>query len=546
MQRESAGIGLMGRLPGRLVVIVTTTAALLLGGVPVASAQTQLPAVYAVALPWETEAPPVEREFRGVWIATVDNMDWPSRPGLPPDSARAELLALLDEAVRLRLNAVIFQVRAAADAFYDSKYEPWSVYLTGKSGRAPSPRWDPLAFAVTEAHRRGLELHAWFNPYRARYRGDKGTLSPKHISRTLPSVVKHYGPYLWMDPGDARVQARTVAVIMDVVQRYDIDGVHLDDYFYPYPERDRRGREIAFPDNASWSRYVKGGGKLTRGDWRRQNVDQLVEKLYHGIKSAKPWVKFGISPFGIWRPGYPESVRGFDAYQALYADSRRWLKEGWVDYFVPQLYWTIASPGQSYPDLMDWWARQNTHGRHLWMGNGTFLVTETGSTRWPAAEVVNQIRLTRDQPGVSGNVHFNMTALMRGADGLDSRLANGPYARPALVPASPWLAGGAPVVPTVVATSAARSITLTISGAADAGKSTASSSDPRWWLIRSRYGDGWRAQVVDAAAHAVTIRPGPDGEPPDIVVVNSIGRAGVQSPPVSLTTTSNENGNRHP
>src|SRR5688572_3363792 len=235
---------------------------------------------YARALPSEPDAPPVPREFRGAWIATVDNIDWPSRQGLSVDAQKAELLALLDHSAAIRLNAVIFQVRPAADAFYTSTLEPWSVYLTGRNGRAPDPDWDPLAFAVAEAHLRGLELHAWFNPYRAKFRGDPGPLSSRHVSRTMPSVVKRYGSYLWMDPGEPTVRAHTTKVIIDVVRRYDIDGVHIDDYFYPYPEADRRGREIPFPDDPSWKRYQRSGGTLDRDDWRRRNVDLLVEQLY--------------------------------------------------------------------------------------------------------------------------------------------------------------------------------------------------------------------------------------------------------------------------
>lgn len=486
--------------------------------------------VYARALPGDQDAPPLPREFRGVWIATVDNIDWPSNRNLPVDSQKAELLALLDQAARLRLNAVIFQVRTAADALYRSSLEPWSVYLTGRNGRAPVPAWDPLALAVAEAHARGLELHAWFNPYRARYRGDRGPLSARHVSRTMGSVVKRYGPYLWMDPGEPSVRAHTARVILDVVRRYDIDGVHIDDYFYPYPERDRRGREIPFPDDASFSRYRRGGGTLDRDAWRRQNVDQLVELLYREIKSAKPWVKFGVSPFGIWRPGYPESVRGLDAFQALFADSRRWFTEGWLDYFAPQLYWAVGAQQQSYPELLDWWAAQNARGRHLWPGNGTFKVTDAGAVRWPASELLQQITLTRDQLGATGNVHFNMSALVKGADRLPDRLAAGPYATPALVPASPWLSADRPPPPRVQVSRVANRITLSVSLADRTAVHV-----PRWWLVRARYGEGWRSQVVDAARSTVALPAGAAGHP-DVVLVNAIDRAGVESEPVRLVT----------
>lgn len=487
--------------------------------------------LYATALASDLDAPPVPREFRGVWIATVDNIDWPSKPGLPVDSQKAELLSLLDHAARIRLNAVILQVRPAADALYRSTLEPWSVYLTGRNGRPPQPAWDPLAFAVAEAHRRGMELHAWFNPYRARFRGDRGPLSSRHVSRTMGSAVKRYGQYLWMDPGEPSVRAHTTRVILDVVRRYDIDGVHIDDYFYPYPERDRRGRVIPFPDNASWSRYQRSGGTLERDAWRRRNVDLLIEALYRGIKAEKRWVKFGISPFGIWRPGYPSSVRGLDAYDVLFADSRRWLVEGWLDYFTPQLYWAVGASQQSYPELLEWWASQNQRGRHLWPGNGTYKVTNVGSARWPASEMLQQINLTRDRPGAGGNVHYNMTALVRSVDALADKLATGPYMGPALVPASPWLATSAPPTPVVSMTRSPRAISLRISPA----DRRASPSTPRWWLIRSRYADGWHAEIVDATMSNVTLPTGTGGLP-DFVVVVAIDRAGIESAPVRLIT----------
>jgi uncharacterized lipoprotein YddW (UPF0748 family) len=524
---------MMVRLRSAISMLVGLTVAGSSSGTSQATTTPGSGSIYATVLAGEADAPPVPREFRGVWIATVDNIDWPSKRGLPVDSQKAELLALLDHAARLRLNAVIFQVRPAADALYKSSLEPWSVYLTGQNGRAPSPEWDPLSFAVTESHRRGLELHAWFNPYRARYRGDRGPLSSQHVSRTMASVVKPYGPYLWMDPGESSVRAHTTRVILDVVRRYDIDGVHIDDYFYPYTERDRRGRAIPFPDNASWTRYRSGGGTLGRDDWRRRNVDVLVESLYTEIKKLKPWVKFGVSPFGIWRPGYPTPIRGLDAYEALYADSRLWLVEGWLDYFAPQLYWAVGAPQQSYPMLLAWWADQNHRGRHLWPGNATYKVTSSGAARWPASEVLQQIMLTRDQPGAGGNVHYNMTSLVRSSDALADRLASGPYAGPALVPASPWLAASAPAAPVVSTSSAGQRITLRISVPAD---QTSASPAPRWWLIRARYGDGWRAQVVDANTPSVTMNAGADGTLPDFLVVNAIGRAGMESEPIRIVT----------
>ncbi|HUH11946.1 MAG TPA: family 10 glycosylhydrolase, partial [Longimicrobiales bacterium] len=270
--------------------------------------------------------PEVRRELRGVWIATVSNIDWPSRAGLPPDSARAELRARIQRVAELGMNAIVFQVRPAGDALYASELEPWSEYLTGAQGRAPEPAWDPLAFAVEEAHARGIELHAWFNPYRARHPSARSEVAEGHLARRRPELVKTYGTHLWMDPGEPEVREHTLAVILDVVRRYDVDGVHLDDYFYPYKERDSAGAIIDFPDSASYARFRAAGGSLPREEWRRLNVDGLIERLYAQVKREKPWVKVGISPFGIWRPGYPAQIQGFDAYDQIYADARRWLE----------------------------------------------------------------------------------------------------------------------------------------------------------------------------------------------------------------------------
>ncbi|HWP02849.1 MAG TPA: family 10 glycosylhydrolase [Gemmatimonadaceae bacterium] len=486
-----------------------------------------LPPPYAIALAEEPAPPPVPREFRGVWIATVGNMDWPSKPGLPVDSQRAELVALLDRAQAARLNAVIFQVRPAADAMYRSQLEPWSEYLAGRMGRPPQPFYDPLEFAVREAHRRGLELHAWFNPFRARYRGATSPTHPRHVSRTLSHVVKRYGPYRWMDPGEPAARAHAIRVILDVVNRYDIDGVHIDDYFYPYPERDRRGNTIPFPDDVSWQRYRRGGGTLSRDDWRRQNVDTFVDSLYRAIKSAKPWVKFGISPFGIWRPGFPTSVTGLDAYSILYADSRRWLREGWVDYFTPQLYWDIASPGQSYTALLEWWALENIRGRHLWIGNAAYKVNSADGSGWSANEIAAQIVRTREQPGASGNVYFNMSALLASNGSLAALLSQGPYSVPALVPASPWLVGDPPARPSIQLRRTATVLEIVLPQEQRAPRPR--SSDPRFWVVRARYVDIWRVLLAPGDSRLVRLAADSAGRLPDIVAVSAVDRRGVES-----------------
>src|SRR6476646_190535 len=367
-----------------------------------ACGQTPPPSAQSITVP-----PATRREFRGVWIATVGNIDWPSEPGLSTRLQQQELIEMLDRAVQPRLNAIIRHVRPAADAMYASPYEPWSEYLTGKMGRAPDPYYDPLEFAVNEAHRRGLELHAWFNPYRAHHPSGKSAPSATHISVTHPELVKRYGSMLWMDPGEPAVRERTIQVVLDVVRRYDIDGVHIDDYFYPYKEKDRRGRTIEFPDGSSWRTYVRSGGSLSRDDWRRANVDSLIHQVYVRIKATKPWVKFGISPFGVWRPGSPPQIGGFDSFAELYGDSSKWVLNGWADYFTPQLYWPTFREDLSYPVLLQWWVEQNAKGRHIWPGNYLDKVTGT-PTGWPAEEMLKQIALTRAQRGATGNVYFSM------------------------------------------------------------------------------------------------------------------------------------------
>ena len=388
-------------------------------------------------------APTLDREFRGLWVASKANIDWPSAPGLTSAQQQAELIRLLDTAVKLHLNAVVFQVRPQADALYESALEPWSEYLTGHEGLPPLPHWDPLAFAVREAHSRGLELHAWVNPFRARSPTAKSPLGRQHLAKLHPEWALQCGDQLWLDPGLSAVQEHSRRVLMDIVERYDIDALHMDDYFYPYPQHGR-----PFPDDASYDRYTRGGGRLERAAWRRQNVDQFVHDLGTAIHRQKPWVKFGISPFGIWRPGNPPQIKGLDAYEVLGADSRKWLQEGWVDYLTPQLYWPIDRPEQSFAALLPWWAQQNTRGRNLWPG---LDLTRIGSDR-KASEIGRQIRLTRRVKGVSGVVLWNATALQANREGVATLLKQQLFASPALIPASPWLVEPVPLQPKLRAT----------------------------------------------------------------------------------------------
>jgi uncharacterized lipoprotein YddW (UPF0748 family) len=473
--------------------------------------------------PQSAMVPPVPaREFRGVWVATVANIDWPSKPGLPAAEQQQELLAILDCAARGGLNAVVFQVRPACDALYESPIEPWSEYLTGKMGRGPDAAYDPLRFAVEEAHRRGLELHAWFNPYRARHPTGKSEISANHVSKTRPGLVRTYGKHLWLDPGMKEVQDYTTSVIRDVVRRYDVDGVHLDDYFYPYKERDAAGKLLPFPDEPSWKAYGASGGKLNRDDWRRENVNTLVRRLYREIKQEKPHVRFGISPFGIWRPGYPAQIQGFDAYQELYADARRWLVNGWVDYFTPQLYWKIDQKAQSYPVLLKWWTEQNPGGRHLWPGNFTSRVADGSATAWSAEEVVNQVRATRAQPGAGGNVHFSMKPLMQNRDGIVDRLTASVYGEPALVPATPWLDDTPPGRPGVEIR------TEVETGRRRLHWEPTGEEKPWLWVVQLRTGGGWTTEILPADRLSRSLT----GSDADYAAVSAVDRCGNQCEPV--------------
>lgn len=388
------------------------------------------------------DRPPVMREFRAAWVATVANINWPSTPGLSTAEQQAEAITLLDTLKNNNFNAVIFQVRPQADALYQSDIEPWSYYLTGQQGKAPEPYYDPLRFWIKEAHDRGLEMHVWLNPYRAHT--TKGGLSEKSIIHTHPELVVQLkdGQY-WMDPALKETQDRSTAVVMDLVKRYDIDGVHFDDYFYPY---DSYNGGEDFPDDVSWNTYQNTGGKLTRGDWRRESVNTFIKRIYQEIKSEKPHVKFGLSPFGIWRPGFPEFTTGYDQYNKLYADAKLWLNEGWIDYFTPQLYWKINQIPQSFPVLLGWWKSENIKNRHLWPGINIGL----GGDEKNSDEVINQLMITRGVlPDSKGAVHWSIAPLLKYSN-LSKALLDGPYKNQALVPASPWLDSKIPTAPVVV------------------------------------------------------------------------------------------------
>ncbi|MEO7744344.1 MAG: family 10 glycosylhydrolase [Usitatibacter sp.] len=478
----------------------------------------------------DEEPPSAPREFRAVWIASVANIDWPSRRDLAVAEQRAEMIAILDRAKAMNLNAIVLQVRPSMDALYSSALEPWSEYLTGEQGRAPQPWYDPLATWIEEAHRRAIEVHAWFNPYRARHTSAKGPEAPSHIANTHRGIVKSYGSFLWMDPGEPAAAQRTLDVVRDVVRRYDIDGVHIDDYFYPYPVTPPGALpgtpEIDFPDEPSWRTYVAGGGRLARADWRRRNVNQLVERMHKEVHGEKRWVRFGISPFGLPRPDRrPPGIAGFSQYDKLYADVELWVERCWLDYLSPQLYWPIAQAPQAFGVLLDYWVGANTCGRGMYPGLFTSRINETPQS-WSVAEILDQVEAIRRRPGSQGHVHFSMAALSQNRSGIADALASQRYATPALIPASPWIDAEAPGAPDVaVGRGPGGGATIELTPAA--GKAAAR------FAIWARAGGAWRFHVVPASQRRVEIAGG-DGAAIDRIVISAVDRLGNESRRVGL------------
>ncbi len=379
-----------------------------------------------------------KREFRGVWVATVTNIDWPSKPGLSIDQQKQELIGILEQHKKTGMNAIMLQIRPTADAFYAKSRELWSHWLMGTQGLSPAPGYDPLAFAIKEAHFRGMELHAWFNPYRATMSANAIT-SAEHITKKRPELFYTYGGQKLFDPGLPEVREYIVQVILDVVKEYDIDGVHFDDYFYPYRIS---GQKIS--DEATFAKYPNGFTNVD--DWRRNNVNLLIKMVDDSVHHYKKYVKFGVSPFGIWR-NYREDTlgsktNGLSNYGELYADSRKWIKEGWVDYINPQIYFTFSRAVAPFGTLADWWSN-NTYGRHLYIGQAAYLVHGMPSKREAAwgnqSEIPNQIRYMRENGRIQGSVFFSSKSLATVAKGVQDSLRNDLYRFPALPPQMPWL-----------------------------------------------------------------------------------------------------------
>ena len=412
---------------------------------------------------------------------------------------RAEMVAMLNKMASLNMNALIFQVRPNADAVYQSRYEPWSHWISGRQG--VSPGYDPLAYCIQQAHARGIEVHAWFNPYRALPNKDIPT-ARNHVVRTNPSVIRDFKNYKWMDPSSSFTQKRALATIMDVVSRYDVDGIHIDDYFYPYPVVDKQGRaKQVFPDGKSPAS-------------RRSAVDRFVKNMYSSVKAKKPWVRVGISPFGIWRPGVPAgTTANIDAYHHLSADSRKWLKSGWCDYLSPQLYWRINSP-QSFSRLLSWWRAQGS--RPVWPGIASARVNSTEDPGRTAREIVSQVSLTRSVGrNYVGHVFWSMKSIMKNRGGVTSAVAKSFYQEPALVPPMPWVSKAPPATPVVNAVGSGGNTSLSWNGVPGCKK----------YAIQIRNGRTWRTSTVTAGTK-ITLKGTPDA-----IAISSVDRYGNTSPP---------------
>jgi len=382
-----------------------------------------------------------KREFRGAWIATVDRIDWPSSDS--PEQQKQQLIDLLDMLQAAGINTVMFQVRPECDALYNSPYEPWSKHLTGTQGLAPNPYYDPLQFAIEEAHKRGMELHAWFNPYRAEKSVGSYPLASNHIAVKHPEWTIVVGPNASgvrlriLDPGLPMVRNYVSMIIADVVKRYDVDGVHMDDYFYPYPE-------YGFNDSHDQNTFnLYNRGFTNRGDWRRDNVNLLLRQIRDSVKAIKSHVKFGMSPFGIWKNGVPSGIVGMDAYNVIYCDAIAWLQGGYIDYLIPQLYWPIGG-SQDFKKLSNWWADSTfKNNRHFYAGHGAYRLST-----WSASEIPNQIIHLRQNPKTYGSCFFSSKSItIQNLKGIMDTLKNNYYKHKSLAPVMNWSDTNKPNIP---------------------------------------------------------------------------------------------------
>jgi len=379
-----------------------------------------------------TDLPPPKRELRGAWVATVANIDFPKR-GTPNGIAQKEQWKkLIERLKKTGFNAVFVQIRPAGDALYESDIAPWSAFLTGKQGQAPVPYYDPLEFMIEFTHRCGMEFHAWMNPYRATFNLDTTSLSRNHVFNEHRDWVLRYGNKFYLDPGIPEVQRHLNSVVQEVLEKYDVDGIHFDDYFYPYRIQ---GQE--FPDTASFAQYGQTFGSVE--DWRRDNIDRLIETLFQTIKVTKPHVAFGISPFGVWRnrsddPMGSRTRAGQRSYDDLYADVLKWLKNGWIDYVVPQLYWHIGFPAADHAELFNWW-QAHSYDQKLYIGYAAYKVGDNPDPAWQeGSQIPEQLRLNRRAADVEGGIFFSTKSVLNNPLGLADSLAREFWRYPALVP----------------------------------------------------------------------------------------------------------------
>jgi len=374
-------------------------------------------------------------EFRGVWVASVVNCDWPSAKNLTTEQQKEEFIKLADLHQRNGMNALIVQVRPAGDALYPSKYEPWSEYLTGKQGVPPNPYYDPLQFMIEETHKRGMEFHAWLNPYRAVFSVKESSVASTHQSKINPQWFLNYAGKKYFNPALPAVRNHFINIITDIITRYNVDGIHIDDYFYPYKEGDKE-----FPDDWFYKKF--GAGFNSKADWRRSNCDSIIKQIWETINKLPRRVKFGVSPFGVWRnqsadPNGSCTKAGTSNYDGLYADILLWLKKGWMDYCVPQLYWERGHPLCDYDTLLSWW-NKNTFGRQLFIGHGLYF-TQTKKGWRNVNELPNQIKDLRQYTTTQGSVYFSSKDFNLNPNGWNDSLQHNYYSTPAIVPPMKWI-----------------------------------------------------------------------------------------------------------
>ncbi len=385
-----------------------------------------------------------KHEMRAVWLATVSNIDWPSTDSLTTEEQKEELLEILDLVKKNNMNTVIFQIRPSTDAFYVSKLEPWSVWLTGQQGKAPDPFYDPLEFTIKECRKRGLDIHVWLNPYRA-VADTSIVTSTDHITNVHPEWFLTYGKTKYFNPGLDETRNHVSRVVSDIVRRYDIDAVHMDDYFYPY-----RIKNIEFPDSISFKKYPRGFSPEQKDAWRRDNVDLIIKQIHDSIRAIKPWVEFGISPFGVWRnskndPNGSNTMAGVTNYDDLYADILKWQKEGWIDYVVPQLYWHIGFEIADYEVLTNWWSH-NTYGSQLYIGQALYRLDKRSKTKeWRSSkQIIRQIENNRSYPNIKGSVFFSAKHLKQTPLNITNKLSKKIYSCPSLSPVNKRIT---PIIP---------------------------------------------------------------------------------------------------